>query len=227
MFRLVLASCLASVALGSDAEGTAYLDTNKNAEGVTTLASGLQYKVLRQGDGAFHPKVGTSCECHYEGKLLDGSVFDSSYARGSPTSFAPNQVIKGWTEAMQLMVEGDQWELTIPSEMAYGASGSPPKIPGDSVLIFKIEIIKINGDKVEASRCDPETKDGCSEKETKFIDVVAKKFKGDAAKITGEADRLKKMGSGKMKPELKQWIDKRITILTKLVSPKKEEKEEL
>ena len=67
-----------------------------------------------KGDGDSHPKAGTSCECHYEGKLISGDVFDSSYARGSPTSFAPNQVIKGWTEAMQIMVEGDQWEMYIP-----------------------------------------------------------------------------------------------------------------
>ena len=82
---------LARTALASDEVGLAYLAENKGKEGVITLESGLQYKVLRKGSGGFHPKVGTSCECHYEGKLIDGSVFDSSYERGSPTSFAPNQ----------------------------------------------------------------------------------------------------------------------------------------
>ena len=90
-----------------------------------TLASGLQYKVLREGHGDAHPKAGTSCECHYEGRTAqnypDGETFDSSYKRGSPTSFAPNQVIKGWTEAMQLMVEGDKWEMYIPSELGCAA----------------------------------------------------------------------------------------------------------
>ena len=75
--------------------------------------------------------------------LINGEEFDSSYKRGSPTSFAPNQVIKGWTEAMQLMVESDKWEMYIPSDLAYGESGSPPKIPGGSALIFRMEIIKI------------------------------------------------------------------------------------
>merc|ERR1711912_89236 len=112
-------------------------------------------KVLRKGSGTAHPLVGTPCECHYKGTLIDGTQFDSSYDRGSPTTFAPNQVIKGWTEAMQLMVEGDKWEMYIPSELGYGDSGSPPKIGGGVVLIFRMEIIKINGDKVPANRCDP------------------------------------------------------------------------
>merc|ERR1711865_419696 len=95
--------------------------------------------------------------------------FDSSYKRGSPTTFAPNQVIKGWTEAMQYMVEGDKWEMYIPSELGYGDSGSPPKIGGGDVLVFTMEILKINGDKVPANKCDVKTLDGCSEKETTYI----------------------------------------------------------
>jgi len=97
--------------------GKKFLAENKGKEGIITLASGLQYKVLREGGGLEHPKVSTSCECHYAGRLLDGTEFDSSYKRGSPTTFAPNQVIKGWTEAMQLMVEGDKWEMYIPMEL--------------------------------------------------------------------------------------------------------------
>ena len=98
---------------GTSPEGRTWLEAKAKEDGVVTLESGLMYKVLRDGDGENHPKASTSCECHYEGKLIDGTVFDSSYERGSPTSFAPNQVIKGWTEAMQLMVEGcveiNQW----------------------------------------------------------------------------------------------------------------------
>ena len=101
-------SILLTAALSTNAEGEAFLAENKGKGGVITLASGLQYKVLRKGDGADHPTKDSSCECHYEGTLVDGTEFDSSYARGSPTSFAPNQVIAGWTEAMQLMVEGDK-----------------------------------------------------------------------------------------------------------------------
>merc|ERR1711871_1392498 len=134
------------------------------APGVITLPSGLQYKVLRTGTGDSHPTADSSCECHYEGRVAqkypDGETFDSSYARGSPTSFAPNQVIKGWTEAMQLMVEGDKWEMYIPSELAYGERGSGAKIPGGSALIFQMELIKIKGDKVQALNCDAETLEG-------------------------------------------------------------------
>ena len=91
--------------------GAAFLAANKDKDGVITLASGLQYKVLEEGAGMEHPTVSTPCECHYAGRLLDGTEFDSSYMRGTPTTFAPNQVIKGWTEAMQLMVQGDKWEM--------------------------------------------------------------------------------------------------------------------
>merc|ERR1712070_879447 len=100
------------------------------------------------GRGMEHPLVGTPCECHYAGRLLDGTEFDSSYKRGAPTTFAPNQVIKGWTEAMQLMVVGDKWEMYIPMELAYGPNGNPPTIPPAATLIFVMEIMKIKGGKV-------------------------------------------------------------------------------
>merc|ERR1712110_427305 len=99
-----------------------------------------------------HPTVNSPCECHYEGRTAanypSGKKFDSSYDRGSPTTFAPNQVIKGWTEAMQLMVEGDKWEMYIPSDLAYGDRGRPPKIPPKAVLVFTMELVKIKGKKV-------------------------------------------------------------------------------
>merc|ERR1712066_775116 len=139
----------------------------------------MGYKVLRAGDGDSHPTKSSPCECHYEGRdaknYPDGPKFDSSYDRGSPTTFAPNQVIKGWTEAMQLMVEGDKWEMYIPSELGYGDSGSPPKIGGGDVLIFRMEILKILGDKKPANRCDVKTLKGCTDKEKEYIDKWAKK----------------------------------------------------
>jgi len=125
--------------------GIKFLEENKTKDGIISLASGLQYKVLEEGGGMEHPKVGTPCECHYAGRLLDGTEFDSSYKRGTPTTFAPNQVIKGWTEAMQHMVVGDKWEMYIPYELAYGAGGKPPKIPAAATLIFIMEIVKIKG----------------------------------------------------------------------------------
>lgn len=96
------------VIAGTNEAGLAFLAENTDKPGVITLPSGLQYKVLKRGKGLDHPTVSAPCSCHYEGKLLDGSVFDSSYERGQPTSFAPQQVIKGWTEAMQMMVAGDK-----------------------------------------------------------------------------------------------------------------------
>ena len=101
--------------------------------------------MLKEGDGTKHPKPDTPCDCHYKGNLVDGvntlgEQFDSSYDRDEPSSFAPNQVIAGWTEAMQLMVEGDKWEMYIPSKLAYGDSG---RVAG--CLVFTMEILKING----------------------------------------------------------------------------------
>merc|ERR1711871_1700413 len=144
---LLAALCLSSTALAGDAD-KAYLEAKKTEKDVVVLPSGLMYKVLKKGGGAYHPTVDSPCSCHYSGTLIDGTKFDSSYDRGQPTSFAPNQVIKGWTEAMQLMVEGDKWEMYIPSDLGYGDRGSPPKIPGGSTLVFVMEIIKINAKKV-------------------------------------------------------------------------------
>merc|ERR1712054_673833 len=123
--------------------------------------------------------------------------FDSSYKRGSPTSFAPNQVIKGWTEAMQLMVEGDKWEMYIPSDLAYGERGSPPKIPGGSALIFRMEIIKIKGEKKPALTCEPATLKGCNEKETAFVEKMKA---ADPEKLKKELKRLQGMDGNSMKP---------------------------
>ena len=110
------------------------------------------YKVLEEGEGRFHPKPDTSCDCHYKGNLVDGpsslgKQFDSSYDRGETSSFAPNEVIKGWTEAMQLMVEGDKWEMYIPSALGYGDSGDV-----SGTLVFTMELVKINGDSVATTR---------------------------------------------------------------------------
>merc|ERR1719473_2186395 len=218
---MVLAKLFVLSAIGgaaaSNAAGVAFLEKNKNAPGVITLPSGLQYKVLREGSGDSHPTADSPCECHYEGRTAQqypsGETFDSSYARGSPTSFAPNQVIKGWTEAMQLMVEGDKWEMYIPSELGYGDRGSPPKIGGGDVLVFQMEILKINGKKVPANRCDPATLEGCNEKEQKYVEKIGKKFGGDVGKLSAELERLKGMASGSMKPELAAWIQRRMAIL--------------
>ena len=123
--------------------GEAFLAENKLEEGVKTTESGLQYLVLQPGSGTVRPKASDKVTVHYHGTLLDGTVFDSSVERGETIEFGLNQVIKGWTEGLQLMVEGEKTRLFIPAELAYGnrAIGS---IPPGSVLIFDVELIKIN-----------------------------------------------------------------------------------
>merc|ERR1711871_70733 len=209
----LLIAVFVALASATNEEGTKFLTENAKKEGVVTLPSGLQYKVLRKGDGAHHPTKDSPCECHYEGTLVNGEEFDSSYERGSPTTFAPNQVIKGWTDAMQLMVEGDKWEMYIPSELGYGDSGSPPKIPGGAPLVFQMEILKINGPTVAADKCDPATKKGCSEREVSYVDKQEAKSKADRAK---ELKRLQNMKTGGTRPELAAWVNKRKKILAKM-----------
>jgi FKBP-type peptidyl-prolyl cis-trans isomerase FklB len=145
MLRLLVLLVLAVAALaGSNEEGLKFLAEKEAEEGVIKLASGLLYKELTPGTGKT-PAAHNPTKCHYKGTLIDGTEFDSSYARGQPATFAPNQVIKGWTEAMQLMQEGSKWELYIPSELAYGDRGAGAKIPGGSVLVFTLEMIEVTG----------------------------------------------------------------------------------
>ena len=124
------------------AEGKAYLDANAKREGVTVTKSGLQYEVLQAGTGK-SPKATDTVRCHYEGRLLDGTVFDSSYKRGEPADFGLNQVIPGWTEGVQLMQEGAKFRFTIPYLLAYGEQGAGASIPPFSTLIFDVELIKV------------------------------------------------------------------------------------
>ncbi len=125
------------------AEGEAFLAQNASKSGVTTLPSGLQYEVLTQGTGK-KPSLGSSVTTHYHGTLINGTVFDSSYQRGQPATFPVNGVIAGWTEALQLMPEGSKYRLYIPSDLAYGKRGAGRDIPGDTALIFDVELIKVN-----------------------------------------------------------------------------------
>jgi FKBP-type peptidyl-prolyl cis-trans isomerase FklB len=129
------------VAEGLRLAGEKWLDENAQKDSVVTTASGLQYKVLVQGEGE-KATADSMVEVHYEGTLLDGTVFDSSYKRGQTASFKPTQVIKGWTEALQLMPVGSTWELYIPYHLAYGERGNR-NIPPYSTLIFKVQVISL------------------------------------------------------------------------------------
>lgn len=122
-------------------EGEAYLAANKSKEGVVTLPSGLQYKILTEGTGP-KPTASDSVKCNYRGTLVNGTEFDSSYKRGQPATFGVGQVIKGWTEALQLMPVGSKWQLVIPSSLAYGERG-PGEIGPDATLIFEVELLSI------------------------------------------------------------------------------------
>ncbi len=122
--------------------GEEFLAKNRSNDGVVETESGLQYKVIQSADGP-SPTINDKVKVHYTGKLLDGTVFDSSVERGQPASFRLNGVIKGWTEALQLMRVGEKWELYIPGELAYGERGSGGKIGPNELLIFEVELLGI------------------------------------------------------------------------------------
>lgn len=126
------------------AEGAAFLEANKAKEGVITTESGLQYRVITEGSGV-KPSATDTVTVHYSGKLLDGTEFDSSYARQEPVNFPVNGVIAGWTEALQLMPQGSKWELFIPSDLAYGPGGNGP-IPPNAVLTFEVELLEVTAE---------------------------------------------------------------------------------
>lgn len=127
-----------NIRLGND-----FLSKNKHEEGVVTTASGLQYLVIKKGEGTIHPQARSKVKVHYHGTLLDGTVFDSSVDRGEPLSFGLNQVIKGWTEGVQLMVVGDKYRFFIPAELGYGNRAAGKITPG-SLIVFDVELLAIN-----------------------------------------------------------------------------------
>lgn len=124
-------------------EGEDFLSKNKAEEGVTTLSSGLQYKVLQQGSGS-KPTLVDMVSVHYRGRFIDGRIFDSSYERGKPHVFPVNRVIAGWSEALQLMRTGDKWNIFVPHYLAYGEAGFGNEIAPCSMLIFEMELLGIN-----------------------------------------------------------------------------------
>jgi FKBP-type peptidyl-prolyl cis-trans isomerase len=144
----------AELATANAAAAEAYLAENATVEGVVVTESGLQYQVLEEGDG---PKPGPedTVEVHYRGTLVDGTEFDSSYARGQTVSFGVGQVIPGWTEALQLMPVGSKWKLAIPPELGYGAGGAGQTIGPNSALIFEVELVSIPSQ--EADSAEEET----------------------------------------------------------------------
>jgi FKBP-type peptidyl-prolyl cis-trans isomerase FklB len=144
-------------AAANKTEGEAFLAANKSKDGVVTLPSGLQYKILTAGTGP-KPTASDSVKCNYRGTLINGTEFDSSYKRGQPATFAVGQVIKAWTEALQLMPVGSKWQLFVPSSLAYGERGAGAEIGPNATLIFEVELLSIE-DKAK----DDKSKDDKSE----------------------------------------------------------------
>jgi FKBP-type peptidyl-prolyl cis-trans isomerase FklB len=135
---------MAQAGEGNIREGQEFLAANKSKGGIVTLPSGLQYKILQAGTGP-KPTTTDSVVCNYRGTLINGTEFDSSYKRGQPATFPVSGVIKGWTEALQLMPVGSKWQLFVPADLAYGARGAGPGIGPNSTLIFEVELISIQG----------------------------------------------------------------------------------
>ena len=141
----------------SKKEGAAFLAANKSKDGVITLPSGLQYKILTQGTGP-KPTASESVVCNYRGTLINGTEFDSSYKRGEPATFPVSGVIKGWTEALQLMPVGSKWQLFVPSDLAYGERSPSPEIGPDSTLIFEVELLSIQNQSAGQTPPTPDKK---------------------------------------------------------------------
>ncbi len=138
--------------------GDAFLAANKSKDGVVALPSGLQYKILKEGTGA-KPTPSDTVECNYRGTLINGTEFDSSYKRGQPATFPVGGVIKGWTEALQLMPVGSKWQLFIPPDLAYGERGAGADIGPDETLIFDVELLSIKSkEKTPDASKEPEKK---------------------------------------------------------------------
>lgn len=140
--QMFLQESAAKAAMAAGEKEAGFMAENGTREGVTTTASGLQYEILTEGTGAI-PKIHEKVVAHYEGKLLTGKIFDSSYKRGQPATFPVNGLIKGWQEALQIMPVGSKWRLYIPSNLGYGARGAGNDIPGNATLIFDLELIQI------------------------------------------------------------------------------------
>jgi FKBP-type peptidyl-prolyl cis-trans isomerase FklB len=140
------------------ADGKKFLEDNKKKEGIKTTASGLQYKVLKEGNGP-QPKATDTVTVDYKGTLIDGSEFDSSYKRGQPTTFPLNGVIKGWTEGLQLMKTGGKYQFFIPSELAYGARAMGPDIAPNSTLVFEVELKNVQSEAASGPSAPPAEKE--------------------------------------------------------------------
>lgn len=164
---------MAALAMANKKAGEEFLAGNKAKDGVVTLPDGLQYKILKEGTGP-KPKADDEVVCNYKGTLIDNTEFDSSYKRGEPATFPVNGVIKGWTEALQLMPVGSKWQLFLPSNLAYGERSPGPEIGPDSTLVFEVELMAINPKKAETPKPEEVKPEGAKPGDEKPADPTAK-----------------------------------------------------
>jgi len=218
----IVLSALASIQLtiaGSNPESLKFLIDNSREPGVITHPSGVQYKILEKGDGLEHPKGDSRARFNFEGRLINGKVFDSTYDRGEdsgPIAISPKTSIRGWMEIIPLMVVGDKWELYIPSDMAYGDIGRKmPVVGGGETVIFVMELTHILGPTTPASKCDVITLADCDDKEKGYIEKVKGKFT-NAELMWGELTRLQKVSAGTMTDKSRLWSARRSRILMAL-----------
>ena len=200
-------------AVGTDEPGLAFLAENAHKPGVVTLESGLQYLILEQGNGTEHPTSHTPCSCHFNVSYINRTQFDSSLLYGELADVHPNHIIPGWSEAIQQMVQGDKWMLYIPSELAYGETGLPPRIQPNIALIYYVHLVEIRGATIPALQCNVTTQVRCNDKERAYIQTSKHKH---IDILTKELQRASTMKQKKMKPELLDWLRRRIQILQQL-----------
>ena len=204
---------IAKVSAGTDEPGLAFLAENAHKPGVVTLESGLQYLILEQGNGTEHPTPHTPCSCHFNVSYINQTQFDSSLLYGELADVHPDHIITGWSEAIQQMVQGDKWILYIPSELAYGESGLPPRISPNIALIYYVHLVEIRGPTIPALQCNVTTEYRCNDKERAYIQTSKQK---SIELLTKELQRASTMKQKKMKPELLEWLRRRIAILQQL-----------
>jgi len=234
LFLLSTAVNFGAVSASTNKAGVAFLKENKDKPGVISLPPilhfsqfGLQYKVLESGTGLVHPKVDTDIKVFYEGRLIDGTIFNS-YKGADPAVLKPQEFLLGWTRALQNMVVGDKWELYIPCEEAFGDKGSPQDgIPEGEVVIFVLELVDILDDgtnTVIATRCSVDAKaeedDKCNEKEREYIAKVKTWYADDDdLKVRSEFERLHHIiRKGNMSLDLLEWARRRQNILKQFVA---------
>lgn len=204
---------------GTNEFGRKFLEENKKREGVITLPSGLQYKVLRKGEGTDHPTEESMCEVHQEGRLAqnwpDGEFFESSVGRGIPKhiKIAHSSVLKAFREALKLMVEGDKWELYVPSELAYGDHGAEGFIGAGEVSVWNFELMIIHGEKKASSTCDVATQEGCTDQEKDYISKHKSKSKDE---LEAELQRLHGLHDPDYPEHKREWMHERMKLLRKL-----------